>query len=56
MNYPPPLSSGERRKRLREEEEEERKGTCMRNMREKWRRDWSEFDPSRIFAKDSIAE
>jgi hypothetical protein len=25
----------------------------MRNMREKWRRDWSEFDPSRIFAKDS---
>jgi hypothetical protein len=25
-------------------------------MREKWRRDWSEFDPSRIFAKDSIAE
>jgi hypothetical protein len=25
-------------------------------MREKWRRDWSEFDPSMIFAKDSIAE
>jgi hypothetical protein len=57
MNYPPPLSAGERRKRLREEEEEkDRKGTCMRNMREKWHRDWIEFDPSRIFAKDSIAE
>jgi hypothetical protein len=58
MNYPPPLSAGERRrKRMREEEEEkERRGTCMRNMREKWRRDWSEFDSSRIFAKDSIAE
>jgi hypothetical protein len=58
MNYPPPLSaSGRRRKRLREEEaEKERRGTCMRDMREKWRRDWSEFDPSRIFAKDSIAE
>jgi hypothetical protein len=25
-------------------------------MREKWHRDWSEFDPSRIFAKDSIAK
>jgi N-methylhydantoinase B/oxoprolinase/acetone carboxylase alpha subunit len=25
-------------------------------MWEKWRRDWSEFDPSRIFAKDSIVE
>jgi hypothetical protein len=57
MNYPLPLSAGERRrKRLREEEEEERRGTCMSNMREKWRRDWSEFDPSRIFAKDSIDE
>jgi hypothetical protein len=57
MNYPPPLSASERRKRLREEEEEkERRGTCMRNMREKWCRDWREFDPSRIFAKDSIAE
>jgi hypothetical protein len=57
MNYPPPLSASERRrKRLREEEEEERRGTCMLNMREKWRRDWSEFHPSRIFAKDSIAE
>jgi hypothetical protein len=58
MNYPPLLSAIERRrKRLREEEEEkERRGTCMHNMREKWHRDWSEFDPSRIFAKDSIAE
>jgi hypothetical protein len=58
MNYPPPLSASERRrKRLREEEEEkDRRGTCMRNMREKWRCDWSEFDPSRIFEKDSIAE
>jgi hypothetical protein len=58
MNYPPPLSADERRrKRLREEEEEEeRRGTCMRNIREKWHRDWSEFDPSRIFAKDSIAK
>jgi hypothetical protein len=46
-----------RRKRLREkEEEEERRGTCMRNMREKWRCDWSEFDLSRIFPKDSIGE
>jgi hypothetical protein len=25
-------------------------------MREKWRCDWSEFDPSRIFPKDSIGE
>jgi N-methylhydantoinase B/oxoprolinase/acetone carboxylase alpha subunit len=25
-------------------------------MREKWHRDWSEFEPSRIFAMDSIAE
>jgi hypothetical protein len=25
-------------------------------MREKWHRDWSEFDPSRIFSKDSMAE
>jgi hypothetical protein len=59
MNYPSPRSADERRrKRLRKEEEgeEERRGTCMRNMREKWHRDWSEFDPSRIFTKDSIAE
>jgi membrane protease subunit (stomatin/prohibitin family) len=25
-------------------------------MREKWHRDWSEFDPSRVFTKDSVAE
>ena len=53
MNYPRPLTADERRrKRLREEEEEqERRGTSRRLMIEKFNRDCSEFDPTRIFLK-----
>ena len=58
MNYPRPLNADERRrKRLREKEEKQEKIEIARQrQREKWCRDWSEFDPTRVFPKDSISE